>query len=49
MGGSSLTDGRCGWGSVKERTEPEKENERAEGVEPEDERAEEDVVMMGVE
>jgi len=37
MGGSSLTGGRCRWGSVKERAEPAKE----------DERAEEDVVMMG--
>ena len=43
MGGSSLTGGRCRWGSVKERAEPEKEDDRA----VEDDRAEEDVVMVG--
>jgi len=43
MGGSTLTGGRCRCGSVKERAEP------AEAVEPEedDERAEEDLVMIG--
>jgi len=43
MGGSSLTGGRCRWGSVKERAEPGEEDDRA----VEDERAEEDVVMIG--
>jgi len=43
MGGSSLTGGRCRWGSVEERAKPEKEDDRA----VEDERAEEDVVMVG--
>ena len=43
IGGSSLIGGRCRWGSMTERAEPEKEDDRA----VEDERADEFVDMVG--